>query len=175
MEIEIASRSAGEAALTNNQPYNGILTYMSDVQSVLRRQAEIDFRLIFDLTPGMCLILDTSFNIIAQNEEHARATLTTSVNVVGRWLFEVFPDKDDSRAAGVSLVRQSLLNVIITRKTDVMPIIRFDVQSELGDFQARYWAITNTPVLGPDGFVAWIINRAQDVTDHVLSGVGKLN
>jgi PAS domain-containing protein len=148
---------------------------MSDVQSVLRRQAEIDFRLIFDLTPGMCLILDTSFNIIAQNEEHARATLTTSKNVVGRWLFEVFPDKDDSRAAGVSLVRQSLVNALSTRKTDVMPIVRFDVQSELGDFQTRYWAITNTPVLGPDGFVTWIINRAQDVTDHVLSGVGKLN
>ena len=74
---------------------------MSDVQSVLHRQAEIDFRLIFDLTPGMCLILDTSFNIIAQNEEHAVATLTTSKNVVGRWLFDVFPDKDDSRAAGV--------------------------------------------------------------------------
>ena len=148
---------------------------MSDMQSVLRRQAEIDFRLIFDLTPGMCLILDTSFNIIAQNEEHARATLTTSQNVVGRWLFEAFPDKDDSRAAGVSLVRQSLMNVLRTRKTDVMPIIRFDVQSELGDFQARYWAITNTPVLGPDGFVAWITNRAQDMTDQVLSGVGKLN
>ena len=148
---------------------------MSDLQSVLRGQAEIDFRLIFDLTPGMCLVLDTSFNIIAQNEEHARATLTTSENVVGRWLFEVFPDKDDSRAAGVSLVRQSLLDVLRTRKTDVMPIIRFDVQSKLGEFQARYWAITNTPVLGADGFVAWIINRAQDVTDHVLSGVEKLN
>jgi len=148
---------------------------MSDVQSVLRRQTEIDFRLIFDLTPGMCLILDPSFNIIAQNEEHARATLTTAKNVVGRWLFEVFPDKDDSRAAGVSLVRQSLVNVLSTRKTDVMPIVRFDVQSELGDFQTRYWAITNTPVIGQDGFVAWIINRAQDVTDHVLSGVGKLN
>ena len=148
---------------------------MLDVQSVLRRQAEIDFRLIFDRTPGMCLILDTSFNIIAQNEEHARATLTTSENVIGRFLFEVFPDKDDSQATGVSLVRQSLLNVLKTRKTDVMPIIRYDVQSEQGDFQARYWAITNTPVLGPDGFVTWIINRAQDVTEHVLSGVGKLN
>jgi len=142
---------------------------MPDKQSVLRRRAEIDFRLIFDLTPGMCLILDTSFNIIAQNEEHARATLTTSKNVVGRWLFEVFPDKDDSRATGVSQVRQSLVNVLATRKTDVMPIIRFDVQSESGDFQPRYWAITNTPVLGSDGFVAWIINRAQDVTEHVLA------
>ena len=148
---------------------------MPDKQSVLRRRAEIDFRLIFDRTPGMCLILDTSFNIVAQNEEHARATLTTNKKVVGRWLFEVFPDKDDSRATGVSLVHQSLVNVLATRKTDVMPIARFDIQTETGEFQARYWAITNTPVLGPDGFVAWIINQAEDVTENILSGVGKLN
>ena len=139
-------------------------------QFVLRRPAKIDFRMVFDQTPGMCLILDTSFNIIAQNAEHARATLTTSKHVVGRWLFEVFPDKDDSRANGVSLVRQSLLNVLRTRKIDVMPIVRFDVQSESGEFQPRYWAITNTPILGPDEFVAWIINRAQDVTEYVLAG-----
>ena len=146
---------------------------MMDAKSAPRRPAEIDFRLVFDQTPGMCLILDTSFNIIAQNEEPARATLTTSRNVVGRWLFEVFPDQDDSRASGVSLVRQSLVNVLTTRKTDVMPVIRFDLQSERGGYQTRYWAITNTPILGPDGYVAWIINRAQDVTEHVLAGVRK--
>jgi PAS domain-containing protein len=141
---------------------------MKDDQSDLRRPA-IDYGKVFDQTPGMCLILDASFNIVAQNAEHARATLTTSKNVVGRWLFEVFPDQDDSRATGVSLVRQSLLNVLETRKPDTMPIIRFDVQSESGAFEQRYWAITNTPVLGPDGFVAWIINRAQDVTDLVMT------
>lgn len=117
----------------------------------------------------MCLILDTSFYIVAQNAEHARATLTTSKNVIGRWLFEVFPDQDDSRATGVSLVRQSLLNVLETRRPDTMPIIRFDLQSKSGVYEQRYWAITNTPVLGPDGFVAWIINRAQDVTDLVMA------
>jgi PAS domain-containing protein len=142
---------------------------MAGDQSVLRRPAEIDFRSVFDQTPGMCLILDTSFYIVAQNAEHARATLTTSKNVIGRWLFEVFPDQDDSRATGVSLVRQSLLKVLETRRPDTMPILRFDVQSESGDFQQRYWAISNTPVLGQDGFVAWIINRAQDVTEHVLA------
>jgi hypothetical protein len=47
-----------------------------------------------------------------------------------------------------------------------MPIIRFDVQSKSGVYEQRYWAITNTPVLGPDGFVAC---RAQDVTDLVMA------
>jgi PAS domain-containing protein len=113
-------------------------------------------------------ILDTSFNIVAQNAEHAEATLTTGQDVVGRWLFEVFPDNpNDKNVNGVSAVRQSLLNVLKTCKTDVMPIVRYDVQPEGGAYQTRYWAITNTPILGEDGFVQWIINRAEDVTELV--------
>jgi hypothetical protein len=127
---------------------------------------DLDYKLIFQAMPGMCLILDAAFNILAQNEDHARATLSIAKNVVGRNLFEAFPDNPhDSGATGVASVRQSLLKVLKTRQPDAMPIIRYDVQPELGGFQERYWAITNTPILGEDGFVRWIINRAEDATE----------
>jgi PAS domain-containing protein len=139
-----------------------------DDLALLSRTAQLDYRLIFDAMPGMCLILDTSFRIVAQNAEHAKATLTTNTNVVGKMLWAVFPDNpDDSYESGVSAVRQSLLNVLKTRKRDVMPIVRYDVQPLGGQFEERYWAITNNPVLGADGFVHWIINRAEDVTELV--------
>jgi PAS domain-containing protein len=129
----------------------------------------LDYKLIFDMMPGMCLVLDTAFNILAQNAEHARTTLSVAKNVVGRNLFEAFPDNPyDSNASGVASVRQSLLNVLKTRQADVMPIIRYDVQPALGGFETRYWAINNTPVLGDDGFVRWIINRAEDATELAL-------
>ena len=67
-------------------------------------------------------------------------------------------------ADGVSKLRTSLLKVLKTREADVMPVIRYDVQGERGPFQPRYWVITNTPILGEDGYVRWIINRAEDVT-----------
>ena len=133
------------------------------------RPQPVDYKLIFDLMPGMCLVLDTAFNILAQNAVHARATLSVAKNVVGRNLFEAFPDNPhDSNASGVAAVRQSLLTVLKTRQADIMPIIRYDVQPALGGFQMRYWAITNTPVLGDDGFVRWIINRAEDATELAL-------
>ena len=138
---------------------------MADEQALLNRPEQLDFKLVFDAMPGMCLVLDPGFRILAQNAEHARATLTSSKDVIGRGLFEVFPDNpDDSGAHGVSVVRQSLLTVLKTRASDVMPIIRYDVQPEMGKFQTRYWAIVNTPILGADGYVRWIINRADDVT-----------
>jgi hypothetical protein len=34
-------------------------------------------------------------------------------------------------------------------------------------FVLRRWAISNTPILGKDGYVHWIINRAEDVTELV--------
>jgi hypothetical protein len=48
-----------------------------------------------------------------------------------------------------------------------MPIVPYDVQPELGGFEVRYWAIRNIPILGDDGFVRWIINRAEDVAELV--------
>ncbi len=131
-----------------------------------RTPEKVDYELVFKLSPGMCLVLDTGFTIIAQNAEHARATLSVAKNVVGQNLFAAFPDNPDhSGADGVSLVRASLLKVLKTREPDAMPVIRYDVKGARGGYQPRYWQITNTPVLGKDGYVQWIINRAEDVTE----------
>ena len=133
-----------------------------------RPAGQVDFELVFHLLPGMTLVLDPAFTILAQNAEHARATLSIAKDVVGKMLFEVFPDNPNHSAAdGVSNVRASLLKVLKTRAPDAMPLIRYDVQAERGPFQTRWWQITNTPILGEDGYVRWIINRAEDVTELV--------
>src|ERR1700710_1799855 len=121
---------------------------------------DVDFKSIFDAMPGMCLVLDPSFKILAQNIDHAVATLSTAQNVIGRNLFEVFPDRDDSGASGIAEVRTSLINVLSTRKPDVMAIIRYDVKAASGPFETKYWKISNHPILDGEGYVRWIINRA---------------
>jgi PAS domain-containing protein len=139
-----------------------------------RPAGQVDFELVFHLLPGMTLVLDPAFTILAQNAEHARATLSIAKDVVGKMLFEVFPDNPNHSAAdGVSNVRASLLKVLKTRAPDAMPLIRYDVRPERGPFQTRWWQITNTPILGEDGYVRWIINRAEDVTELVELRAGK--
>ena len=128
----------------------------------------VDFARVFHMLPGLCVLLDPAFTILAQNAEHARASLTEGKEVVGKHLFAVFPDNPNhSAAGGVSDVRASLLRVLKTRQPDAMPLIRYDVQPARGPFQTRWWQITNTPILGADGYVQWIINRAEDVTELV--------
>ncbi len=136
------------------------------IDTLTRPAQKIDYEQVFKLMPGMCLVLDPGFTILAQNQDHAMATLTLSRNVVGQNLFAAYPDNPDHSAAdGVATVRASLLRVLKTRLKDVMPVIRYDVKGIRGGYQPRYWAITNTPILGKDGYVQWIINRAEDVTE----------
>jgi PAS domain-containing protein len=133
-----------------------------------RPAGQVDFELVFHLLPGMCLVLDTAFTILAQNDEHARATLSAGKNVVGQKLFAVFPDNPDYHAAdGVATVQASLLKVLKTRLPDAMPLIRYDVKPSAGNYEKRWWQITNIPILGEDGYVRWIVNRAEDVTELV--------
>ena len=52
-----------------------------------------------------------------------------------------------------------------------MGVIRGDIErpmAEGGGFDVRYWRVVNTPVLGEDGFVRWIINSVDDITELAL-------
>jgi PAS domain-containing protein len=127
---------------------------------------------VFDALPALCLVLDPAFKIVAQNEAHARATLTKRENTLGRLLFEVFPDNpNDSGADGLSGLRASLTRVMKTREADTMPVLKYAIQRRHSDgiYEDRYWRVTNAPVIGADGFVKLIINVAEDVTDWVQS------
>jgi hypothetical protein len=57
-------------------------------------------------------------------------------------------------------LRESLRRVLEFRRPDPMPIQKYDIRrpdSESGGFEERYWSPLNTPVLGIDGEVVWII------------------
>jgi len=125
-----------------------------------------DFKNIFERMAGLCLVLDPSLRIVAQNDAHARATMTRREETLGKFLFEVFPDNPaQSGAQSVSTLRQSLLNVLKTREIDVIPSFQFDISPpEGGRYVPRYWRVVNTPILDDAGFVRLIINQVDDLT-----------
>jgi hypothetical protein len=121
-----------------------------------------DFELVFAKMPGLCLVLDPGFVIVAQNEEHARATKTS---VVGQMVFAAFPDNPDhAGASGVASLRESLVKVLKTREADTLPLLRYDVKPPFGPFATRYWSVASVPLLGEDGYVRWILIRAEEMT-----------
>src|SRR5262249_27652627 len=74
---------------------------------------------------------------------------------------------NDPAATGVTNLRASLQRVLDLKRADTMAVQKYDIrrpEAEGGGFEERFWSPVNTPVLGPDGEVAWIIHRVEDVT-----------
>ena len=127
-----------------------------------------NFQEFFEATPGLYLILDPELHIVAANDAYCRATMTMREAILGRSVFEVFPDNPaDPTPQGVRRLRDSLEHVLTYRRPDAMGVQKYDIrrpESEGGDFEERYWNPVNCPVLGADGEVRWIFNHVEDVT-----------
>ena len=129
-----------------------------------------DFRALFEAVPTPFLVLrpDERFTIVAVSDSYLRATLTTREGLLGRGLFDAFPDNpDDPDATGVRNLRASLGRVLATRAPDRMPIQKYDIPRPGGGFEERHWSPLNTPVLSPEGEVAHILHHVEDVTEVV--------
>jgi two-component system sensor kinase FixL len=127
-----------------------------------------DFRALFQSVPGLYLVLTRGLLIVAASDAYLRATMTERQEIIGRHLFEVFPDNpDDPNATGVSNLRASLDRVLRYRRPDAMAVQKYDVRRPDGGFEERYWSPLNTPVLNQIGEVEWIIHRVEDVTEFV--------
>lgn len=127
-----------------------------------------NFRALFQALPGLYLVLTPDLIIVAASDAYLRATLTEREAIVGRHLFEVFPDNpNDPQADGVSNLRASLERVLQLRRPDAMAVQKYDVRRPDGSFEEKYWSPLNTPVLNESGDVQWIIHRVEDVTEIV--------
>jgi signal transduction histidine kinase len=130
---------------------------------------DIDFRSLFEAAPGLYLVLTPELRIVAASDAYLRATQTRREEIVGRDVFEVFPDNpDDPAATGVRNMRASLDRVLRSGAPDAMAVQKYDIRrAEGGGFEEHYWSPVNSPVRGADGRVAYIIHRVEDVTEFI--------
>lgn len=130
---------------------------------------ESAFRQLFESAPGLYLVLTPDLSIVGASDAYLKATMTDRKAIMGRGLFEVFPDNpDDNEATGVSNLRSSLQTVLKERTPHIMVTQKYDIRRPDGSFEARYWSPKNTPVLNDKNEVEWIIHRVEDVTETVL-------
>ena len=131
----------------------------------------VDFHRLFEAIPGLYLVLDPTHAIVAVSDPYLVATMTRRDDIVGRDVFEVFPDDPrDPAATGVRNLRYSLERVREGLVPDAMAVQRYDIrrpEEEGGEFEERHWSALNVPVLDDQGKLAWIIHRVDDVTPLV--------
>ncbi|MGN9761613.1 PP2C family protein-serine/threonine phosphatase [Streptomyces sp. SD31] len=130
----------------------------------------IDYEAVFQGLPGMVALLTPELVYADANEDFQRLSGRTRAQLVGRYIFDVFPDNpNDPAATGMRDVQASMLRVVATGERDTMALQRYDVEDPMrpGHWEERYWSPVNAPVFGPDGRVALIVHRVEEVTELI--------
>ncbi|HND62544.1 MAG TPA: PAS domain S-box protein [Opitutaceae bacterium] len=158
-------RQREEDVVRRNEELQAHTAGLEQANATLARGRD-DLKRLFESLPGLYLILRPDLTIVTASEAYLQATLTKREAIVGRGLFEVFPDNpDDPRADGVAKLRASLDRVLATGEADTMAIQHYDVRRPDGTFEEKYWSPVNAPMRDADGRLQYIIHRVEDVTE----------
>jgi signal transduction histidine kinase len=125
---------------------------------------EVDFRVLFERAPGLFLVLDPHFFILAATDNYLQATRTRREDIVGQHLFDIFPDDAPERTEGARALRSSLDRALRERVADSMAVQRYDLRGATGELEERHWSVVNLPVLAADGEVEYLIHSVEDVS-----------
>lgn len=135
-----------------------------------RVKADQSFTRLFEASPAPFLVLAPDperFTITEVNDAYLAATMRTREDLVGRALFDAFPDNPNEPAiGGVSRLRASLERVLASRQPDALPGLKYDIPRPDGTFEERWWSPVNSPILDENGEVEAIIHNANDVTEE---------
>lgn len=138
-------------------------------------EAGIDYAAVFRALPGMVALLTPDLVYADANDEFQRLSGRSREQLVGRHLFDVFPDNPaDPAATGARNLEASLRRVLATGERDTMALQRYDVESteRPGEWEVRYWSPVNEPVKGPDGQVVLLVHRVEEVTELIKARGG---
>ena len=138
---------------------------------VTQAEHPIDFLRLFEALPFIYVVVtaDPNHVMVAVSEERCRATMTRREDVIGKRLFDVFPDNPaDSSSSGTGNLRASLARVVGTGAVHRMTLQRYDIRRPDGTFEERWWQPLNTPVPGLHGAISYILHTVEDVTASVL-------
>ncbi|MFF7882615.1 PP2C family protein-serine/threonine phosphatase [Streptomyces sp. NPDC020794] len=127
----------------------------------------IDYAEVFRALPSPVLLLTPDMVAVDANRAYERVSGRSLAELVGRCVFDVFPDNpSDPRANGPQALRASLERVLATGGPDSMALQRYsvDVPDRPGVFEDRYWSTVNIPLLDADGRVSLIVHRVEEVT-----------
>lgn len=147
-------------------------TRSSSLKSEVEAEAEaaagidIDFAKVFQALPSPTMLLAPDLTIISANRAYVHISGRGLDELVGRFLFDVFPDSPTEEASGARTLRTSLERLLATGERDTMALQKYDVEvpDRPGVFEERYWSTVNIPILDADGQVSLIAHRVEEVT-----------
>jgi len=118
-------------------------------------------------TPSVLLLPDApKFTIVAVNKAFLETMFSLEEDLIGKGLFEAFPENpDDLISKGSSNLRNSLEQVISKKETHKIPVQKYNMLLPgTSKFRVRYYTVQNIPVKD-DNKINYILHSVEDVTD----------
>lgn len=129
---------------------------------------KIDYKLIIENLSGMYAIFNTNFEYIAVSNDYTRSVMKTREEMIGKNVFDVFPNNPYEPHDGTDKLKESLEKVIALGIPNTMENLPYDIKNPQGIFEKKWWSVTNSPILDDRSKVCFIINHAKDITEFVL-------
>ncbi|MET7455766.1 SpoIIE family protein phosphatase [Streptomyces sp. NPDC005574] len=139
------------------------------------KEPQIDYAAVFQALPGMVALLTPDLVYADANDDFLRLAGRTREQLLGHYIFEVFPENPhDPAAAGMRETRESMLRAVATGERDTMALLRYDIEDTArpGHWEEHYWSPVNAPVLDADGRVTLIVHRVEEVTGLIRARGG---
>ncbi|MFC8359044.1 PP2C family protein-serine/threonine phosphatase [Streptomyces griseorubiginosus] len=139
------------------------------------REPQIDHAAVFRALPGMVALLTPELVYADVNDDFVRNTGRSREELIGRYIFDVFPENPhDDAAAGMRETRESMLRAVATGERDTMAVLRYDIEDPQhpGLWREHFWSPVNAPVLGADGKVKLLVHRVEEVTELIRARGG---
>ena len=107
-------------------------------------------------------ILDKDLVFVWANQAYFEATNTTWETLIGRYVFEAFPDTEER----IQSVEKNFRKTLTGQPThmDEQP---YELLESDGIVRTHYWKAFQDPIFDDEGNATHIIQRAQDITDEV--------
>jgi PAS domain S-box-containing protein len=126
---------------------------------------------VYGSSPERCLILYPDaprYTIAYANQHYLRAINKNSADVIGRGLFEAFPEQDTdfNKATDIAFSLKQVLELHTLHKS---PLFRYDLKNTAtNSFEPRFWICETYPLINDLGEIEYIVRMPIDVT-HFIS------
>jgi PAS domain S-box-containing protein len=128
-----------------------------------------DVLLLFNANPEPSLLLAANapiFTILAVNRAYLNALGLKEKGLVGKGIFEVFPDPPSNSPSPLHL---SLHKVIGSKSIYSLLQNRYDILNPKSpQKETKYWKISNSPILNENGEIDYILHVVRDQSKEVL-------
>ena len=128
-----------------------------------------NFRVLFEEAPGSFLILLPDFTIDAVSDNYLLVTKTIREEIMGKNIFQAFPNKFNYlNPTNAPLLTESLNVVLKYKVPDQMELQTYTTLNTDGTYDVRYLSPLNKAILDENNNVVYLIHSVEDITSQIL-------